>query len=509
MNQEFSTDLIQALNKVAILTVTDLQGHIIFANEQFCHLSGYSQEELLGAKHSIVNSGTHTKEFFSVMWKTVATGNVWFGEVCNRAKDGHLYWLQATIFPIFDQETHKIRNYAAIRFDITEKKNYEKILKRRASDYLAAIETTDGFCQIENNGNFLEVSDSYCHITGYSRQELLSMNISDMDATDNIDERTENLNCIIRGDGRTFEMMRRRKDNSIWAAEITATRSTTDNNSIFVFLHDVTERKEMEKRNEDLRHQLNHIQKLDSIGRLTAGLAHDFNNILASILGYTEMSQIISDDLLDDEIKTDLKQNLEQVEIAGKRAAELVSKMLTYCRQSTEKKIHEISPRPTPEVIEEVLKMLRVGLTETISIELDVSDKAPNILIDSIELHQVLTNLLVNARDAIGIVGGGTIKIRLTTIMIDSSNCLCDACLTVLQGGFIQLSISDNGSGISKEMISQVFDPFFTTKDVGEGTGLGLSVVSGIVHQSRGHILIDSELGVGTTFKLLFPIVVP
>ena len=160
-------------------------------------------------------------------------------------------------------------------------------------------------------------------------------------------------------------------------------------------------------------------------------------------------------------------------------------------------------------MIEEVLKMLRVGLTETISIELDVSDKAPNILIDSIELHQVLTNLLVNARDAIGIVGGGTIKIRLTTIMIDSSNCLCDACLTVLQGGFIQLSISDNGSGISKEMISQVFDPFFTTKDVGEGTGLGLSVVSGIVHQSRGHILIDSELGVGTTFKLLFPIVVP
>ncbi len=507
MNPKFSADLIRALNDVAILTVTDLQGHIIFANEQFCHLSGYSQEELLGAKHNIVNSGTHTKEFFAVMWKTVATGNVWFGEICNRAKDGHLYWLQATVFPIFDEETNQICNYAAIRFDISEKKNYEKILKRRASDYLAALETTDGFCQIENRGYFLEVSDSYCHITGYSRNELLKMNISDMDASDNIEERAKNLNCIVRGDGRTFEMKRRRKDNSTWSAEITATRSTTDNNSIFVFLHDITERKEMEKRNEDLRHQLNHIQKLDSIGRLTAGLAHDFNNILASILGYTEMSQLISDDLPDSDIKTDLKQNLKQVEIAGNRAAELVSKMLTYCRQSTEKKIHHVVTRPTHEVIKEVLKMLRVGLTFTIAIELKVDENTPNIVMDSIELHQVLTNLLVNARDAIGRNGGGKIKLQLSTTTINSANCLCDACLTSIQGTFIQLSVFDNGSGMSKEIISQIFDPFFTTKEVGEGTGLGLSVVSGIVHQSHGHILVASKLGEGTTFKLLFPII--
>ena len=173
MNEEFSTDLIRALNNVAILTVTDLQGRIIFANEQFCHLSGYNQEELLGATHRIVNSGMHTKEFFSIMWKTVSSGNVWFGEVCNRAKDGHLYWVHATVFPIFNHETNKIHSYAAIRFDITEKKNYEKILKRRASDYFAALETTDGFCQIDKKGCFLEVSDSYCHITGYSRKELL------------------------------------------------------------------------------------------------------------------------------------------------------------------------------------------------------------------------------------------------------------------------------------------------------------------------------------------------
>lgn len=506
MNAEFSTDLVQALNKVAILTVTDLQGRIIFANDQFCHLSGYSQEELLGSPHNIVNSGKHTKEFFGVMWKTIASGNVWFGEVCNRAKDGHLYWLHATIFPIFDVETHVIQQYAAIRFDITEKKNYEKILKRRASDYLAAIETTDGFCHIENRGKFLEVSDSYCSITGYSRKELLSMNISDMDATENLTERTENLSRILLGNGKTFEMTRRRKDNSIWEAEITATRSSTDNNSIFVFLHDITERKEMEKRNEDLCHQLNHIQKLDSIGRLTAGLAHDFNNILASILGFTEMSQIISDDLPDDDLKTDLKQNLEQVEIAGKRAAELVAKMLTYCRQSTAKKVN-LKPRSTPEVIEEVLKMLRVGLMDTIKIEVNLDHNTPNISIDAIELHQVLTNLLVNARDAIGLMKG-TIRVKLTTITITSSDCLCDACLILLEGKFIQLSVSDNGSGISKEMISQIFDPFFTTKRVGEGTGLGLSVVSGIVHQSHGHILIDSTLGEGTTFKLLFPIVV-
>lgn len=501
MNPEESyADLIRALNNAAIITETDLTGRIISVNENFCQLSGYSENELVGAPHSIVNSGTHAKGFFSAMWKIISAGDVWIGEVCNRAKDGHLYWLHATIFPIFRQGTHEIYKYAAIRFDITEKKKNEQALIRSAACYRAAIETTDGFCHVNTAGFFLEVSDNYCEITGYARAELLKMNIFDMDASESEEERVANFTRLICGDGKTFEMKRRRKDNSIWAAEVTATYSPMDNGSVFVFLHDVTARREMTKRHEELRQQLNHMQKLDSIGRLTAGIAHDFNNILASILGYTEMSQLITEDMPDGELKMDLTNNLRQVEISGKRAAELIDKMMTYCRQNTTKKV--IETKPTAQVINEVVKMLRAGLTEAVKIELTL-DQTPDIMIDSIELHQVLTNLLVNARDAMKKNGHGLIKIQLTTV--EKTSCLCNACLMPIEGYFIELSVSDNGSGIDKETITRIFDPFFTTKSVGEGTGLGLSMVSGIVHHSRGHIVTDSEFGVGTTFRLLFP----
>jgi PAS domain S-box-containing protein len=500
MNSEKSyVDLIRALNNAAIITETDLTGRIISVNAQFCRLSGYSEEELVGMPHNIVNSGTHSKDFFTGMWKTISSGKVWIGEVCNRAKEGHLYWVHATVFPVFYEDSSEIYKYAAIRFDITEKKKTEQELKRSASRYQAVIETTDGFCHVDTAGFFLEVSDNYCEITGYTRSELLTMNITDMDATESEVDRNANLKHIISGNGKTFEMNRRRKNNSIWSAEITATYSPIDNGSVFVFLHDITERKEMEKRHEDLRQQLNHMQKLDSIGRLTAGIAHDFNNILASILGYTEMSQLISEDMPDGDLKTDLANNLRQVDIAGKRAAELIEKMMTYCRQSSPKKI--VETKPTAQVINEVVKMLQAGLTEAIKIELTL-DKTPDIIVDSIELHQVLTNLLVNARDAMK--GQGIIKIKLT--VVEKLSCLCDACLTPIEGDFIELSVSDNGTGIDEKMIARIFDPFFTTKSVGEGTGLGLSMVSGIVHHSRGHILIDSEFGAGTTFKLLFPV---
>lgn len=501
MNTEQSyADLIRALNNAAIITETDLTGHIVSVNELFCQLSGYSEKELVGMPHNIVNSGTHPKDFFAGMWKIISSGNVWIGEVCNRAKDGDLYWVHATVFPIFYEGTHEIYKYAAIRFDITEKKKNEQALIRSAACYRAAMETTDGFCHVNTAGFFLEVSDNYCDLTGYSRVELLTMNIFDMDASENEGERVANFTRIICGDGKTFEIQRRHKDGSIWAAEVTATYSPIDNGSVFVFLHDITARKEMAKRHDDLRLQLNHMQKLDSIGRLTAGIAHDFNNILASILGYTEMSQLISEDMPDGDLKRDLTNNLRQVEISGKRAAELIEKMMMYCRQTSAKKV--IETKPTAQVINEVVKMLRAGLTEAVKIEL-VLDQTPDIIIDSIELHQILTNLLVNARDATKKRGNGVIKIKLTTI--EKSSCLCDVCLVPIEGNFIELSVSDNGTGIEPEMIERIFDPFFTTKNVGEGTGLGLSMVSGIVHHSRGHIVVDTAQDIGTTFRLLFP----
>jgi signal transduction histidine kinase len=252
-----------------------------------------------------------------------------------------------------------------------------------------------------------------------------------------------------------------------------------------------------------LNRQVNHMQKLESIGRMTSGIAHDFNNILGCILGYNEMNQYVSDDMTDESLKAELENNTKQVDLAVKRAADLINKMLAYCRQDTPKT--KMNIQPTQIVIEEVLAMLRPALTSRIKFE-TVFKSNEIIQIDTMDLHQVLTNLAINARDAMK-ERGGIITISLKNVT--NVKAYCVACATIMEGDFIELSVMDNGTGIESKIISRLFDPFFTTKPQGEGTGLGLSGVSGIVHQSGGHILVESnqsEFDCGTTFKLLFPI---
>jgi signal transduction histidine kinase len=268
-------------------------------------------------------------------------------------------------------------------------------------------------------------------------------------------------------------------------------------------------RREMEKSHQLLCRQVNHMQKLESIGRLTSGIAHDFNNILACMLGFNEMNKLMGEDITDKSLREIIENNTHQIDIAGRRAAELIEKMLIYCRQDTKKQ--EIISKPTLDVINEVLGMLRPALTNRVEIELVCEclpeaehDCCENIHIDAIDLYQIVTNLVVNARDAMEERGG---KITITLKPALDVNTQCIACAALIKGDLIELSVMDNGSGIEPQMITRIFDPFFSTKEVGKGTGLGLSTVSGMVHTSGGHILVNSELGQFTEIKLLFPIV--
>ena len=259
-------------------------------------------------------------------------------------------------------------------------------------------------------------------------------------------------------------------------------------------------------RNEnDLLLRVHHLQKLESISRLTAGIAHDFNNILMCMLGYNEMNKMDSKDITNESLRASIENNTKQIDLAGKRAVELINKMLTYCRQNDDIEVTNI--QPTQSVIQEVLDMLRPGLTSRITLE-TVFDCDEMIQIDAIDLHQIVTNLAVNARDAMKEHGGViTISLKKTT----NSNTHCVACASMIEGDFIELCVADNGTGIDPKIISRLFDPFFTTKPQGEGTGLGLSAVSGIVHKSHGHLLVESnqsEFNQGTTFRLFFPLAV-
>ncbi len=255
------------------------------------------------------------------------------------------------------------------------------------------------------------------------------------------------------------------------------------------------------EQNQVLNHQVNQMQKIESISRLTSGIAHDFNNILAAIIGYNQLNKFVAEDCLDEQLKEEIRFNTDQVGKASDRAAELIKKMMAYSRQNPTNK--EIEIRPTCEVINEVLDMMRPALTSIFQLHAEV-DGDFTIQIDSTNLHQILTNLIVNARDAMK--QGGNIIISLK--QITTHELVCNACIETLEGDFIELSISDTGTGIGQKVIDHIFDPFFTTKPVGEGTGLGLSTVSGMVHEAHGHITIESKTtapNTGTTFRLLFP----
>ncbi len=243
---------------------------------------------------------------------------------------------------------------------------------------------------------------------------------------------------------------------------------------------------------ERLERELQQAHKMESLGHLTGGIAHDFNNLLAIISGYSEMASSLSEA----HGEVEISEALSQIERAARRAASLVSQLLSYSRSAPlEDKALQLS-----EVILAEVDMLRSALTSANELVVDIEPDVPEVNIDATKVHQLLMNLCVNARDAM--CGAGTVVIKLcwkTNLNIESS-----VSRRPVHGDWVELSIKDNGSGIDKENIHKIFNPFFTTKCIGNGTGMGLSVVYKIIEEYGGHILIDSTLGLGTTIRFLF-----
>lgn len=264
---------------------------------------------------------------------------------------------------------------------------------------------------------------------------------------------------------------------------------------------DITERKATEAERSRLQAQLVQAQKMEAIGQLTGGIAHDFNNILASVLGYTALA--LEETQAHNRTESDgseLKSYLLQIKKAGERASSLVTKMLQFSRARPVEGV--APPLHVQSAISEIITMLRPTIPSSIAIQMDLTNSAEIIRLDSVELHQLLTNLIINARDAIEGSGIITVKLRRRLLRGDA---LCTVCNAAIHGELIELSVTDTGQGISAKSLDEVFDPFYTTKEVGKGTGLGLSVVHGIVHRLGGHILVRTQLGSGTTLSLLFP----
>jgi PAS domain S-box-containing protein len=368
-------------------------------------------------------------------------------------------------------------------------------LKESEENFRTLVENSfDGILINDVTGNYLYANNRAAEISGYSISELLKLNVIDLTPSEDKDEIMKRVKKRIENNHTPdyFESVLVRKDGKEIPIEVSTAFTTWKNESAeIVSVRDVSERKRAEKEKALLQSQLQQAQKMETIGALAGGIAHDFNNLLTVIQGNVQLARMKYKG------NRELDIYLEQVQNSSDRAAKLTRQLLTFSR----KQPANISILNVNQVIKNMLKMLQRLIGEDISIDTNLNPKLQGIEGDEGNIEQVIMNLVINARDAMPESG----KILLKTENVELHENECTGIIGSYPGEFVCLTIRDTGTGIDEKNLSKIFEPFFTTKDKETGTGLGLSVVYGIVKQHKGFIQVQSTLQEGTTFKIYFP----
>ena len=377
--------------------------------------------------------------------------------------------------------------YEALK-DEMDKRNREEIRYRNT------IESSfEGFWIIDIQGNFLEVNDTYCRMTGYDKDEILKMKIPDIEVNDSEADVEKRMERIIQNGMERFESRHRCRDGSEIDVEINITYSPYYSDTFFVFIRDTTWKKKEEAEKEALEKQLQHAQKSEAIGTLAGGIAHDFNNLLVPLIGYSE--------LLLREIPEDSKSHGKVLNIlkASERARDLVQQILMFSRKNEDERIMvDIN-----KVADEAVILLSASIPKSVDLKFEPAESSINIIADPSQIHQVLINLVTNAFHAVERNQKGQIRVSVYNKKISSGK---GGGLRTPPGDYAVIKVSDNGTGINKETLDKIFDPYFTTKNRGKGTGLGLAVVQGIVKSHGGSLSVESSEGKGSDFFVYFPV---
>jgi PAS domain S-box-containing protein len=371
-----------------------------------------------------------------------------------------------------------------------KRKQAEEALRESEKKYRNILENIDdGYFEVDISGSFIFFNDSMCKILGYSGDELMGMNNRKYMDEENAKKVYHAFNKVYQTGipTKTLDWKLIRKNGSACFVETVVSMITNSDNQGIGFrgiARDISEHKQLEG-------QLRQAQKMESVGRLAGGVAHDYNNALSVIIGFTEMAI--------DDVDPDgpLSDNLKEVLKASKRAANITRQLLAFARKQT------IAPTVLDlnDNVEGMLKMLRRLIGEDIDLTWSPGAGLWPVKMDPSQIDQILANLCVNARDAIDGVGKVTIETENKTL--DEEYCANHP--GFVPGEFVLLSVSDNGCGIDKETLGNIFEPFFTTKEVGKGTGLGLATIYGIAKQNNGFVNVYSEPDKGTTFKIYLP----
>jgi PAS domain S-box-containing protein len=344
----------------------------------------------------------------------------------------------------------------------------------------------DGVVVLDKNGIIINMNNKFCEMHGFDKEALVGTHFRFLEAGDNKEEKDERLKRLLNGESLVFETEHYKRDGSRILLEVSSKGIEIGGELYIQSLHrDITEKKAIQE-------QLLHSQKMESVGALSGGIAHNFNNFLTAILGYAELLMEYSD------LDNDSRQRVKSIESAARKAGVMVSKLLSFARRDTS----EILPLNLNDVINDSVKLLEGVLDKRIGLKTTLSNNIPTIEADPSQLEQVIMNLMVNARDAMP--DGGLITITTRTAEVKMGR--FDMPTYIMPGRYVLLTISDTGCGIPKEIINRIFEPFFTTKEKGKGTGLGLATVYGIIKDHKGYITVQSEVDKGTTFDIYLPV---
>ena len=378
----------------------------------------------------------------------------------------------------------KIPTHEALKKAEFEREQAQEELRYSEHKYRQLFElVSDALFLIDkDSGRILEVNRAASEMYGYTRKELLELRNTDLSAEPESTTRATQEELTV-----VPERSHKKKNGTVFPVEITASHLYWQGHKAHIAaIRDITERIKFKER-------LLQAQKMEAIGTFAGGIAHDFNNMLSVIFGYTEMA--LDKTAKDSEVHDDL-QNLYH---AGMRARDLVMQILTFSRQSEQK----MQPVQVNLIVKEALKFLRSSLPSSIQIRSNIASEG-KVLADPTQIYQVLMNLSSNAMHAMR-HHGGVLEVSLDEVRLDTSFAAKHP--EAVADTYVKLTVTDNGEGMSPEMIESIFDPFFTTKDKGEGTGLGLAVVHGIVESCHGFIKVSSKQGQGSVFNMYLPII--
>ncbi len=466
----------------------DLAGTLTFCNKYLGDIIGYTKDEMIGLNYKDYVDDKTAKEIYQIYNELYRTGKLIRGynyEIFTR--DGRSKkQVEISASLIKDEEGSPIGFRGVLR-DISLRKQAEKAIQESEEKYRLLVENAGDAIMVIQDEVVRFSNPKARGILVYSEPELGNMKFVDFVHPEDRAWAVRIYNDTLRGEKHsgtyTFRVISK-SGQELWMEINSILLEWEGRPATLNFFRDISEKKK-------LMEQLQQAYKMEAIGTLAGGIAHDFNNVLSSVIGYTELA------LYDAAEGTLQHENLREVLIAGNRAKNLVQQILTFSRQAEQEK----RPVQVKAVVNEALKMLRASIPSTIEIEQKIYSNAL-VLGDSTQIHQVLMNLCTNAAHAME-DKGGVLTVSLSDIELDPVFVSNHPGLKA--GRYINLEVTDTGDGIPPALQKKIFDPFFTTKGPGEGTGMGLSVVHGIVNNYGGAIYVYSEPGHGSTFRIFIP----